>query len=141
MRAIRVLHCITDLSPDGAQRTLLRLLSGLDPGTFESRVVCLKGGDSLEPLFRRSGIPVLQLDVERGVSMIPRLMTLRSIFRRWQPDLVQGWMYHGNIAALITSRFFRSPVPVLWNIRRCLYDITKDRLGTQCAIRLGAQLS
>jgi glycosyltransferase involved in cell wall biosynthesis len=141
MTKIKVLHCITDLSPDGAQRTLLRLMGSLDPSRFESRVVCLRAGGSLAAAFQSAGFSALELGMYRGIPSVGGLMRLRSIVREWRPHLVQGWMYHGNIAALMAARMSGLSVPVLWNVRRCLYDISRDRVLTRWTIRTGARLS
>lgn len=141
MTKVKVLHCITDLSPDGAQRTLLRLINSLEGRGFESRVVCLAGGGSLSSQFESAGFSVIELGMCRGIPSLAGLVKLRNIIKEWQPHLVQGWMYHGNLAAMIAAKMSGIAVPVLWNVRRCLYDISRDRFGTRMTIRAGAKLS
>jgi glycosyltransferase involved in cell wall biosynthesis len=141
MTRIKVLHCITDLSPDGAQRTLLRLIPSLEQAGIESRVVCLAGKGALSFDFESAGFPAIHLGMHRKIPNLAALMRLRALIKEWQPHLVQGWMYHANVAALIASKMSGVATPVLWNVRRCLYDISRDRFGTRLTIRAGARLS
>ncbi len=141
MSKIKVLHCITDLSPDGAQRTLLRLVASLERAGFESQVVCLAGRGTLSSEFETTGFPVLELGMHRGIPSLAGLAKLRGVIKGWRPHVVQGWMYHANIAALIATKISGIAAPVVWNVRRCLYDLSRDRFGTRLAIRAGARLS
>jgi glycosyltransferase involved in cell wall biosynthesis len=64
--------------------------------------------------------------------------------RAFNPDIVQGWMYHGNIAATIAV-FLSSPIQrkirLFWNVRQTLYDSTKEKSQTRWLIVLGRWLS
>jgi len=51
--------------------------------------------------------------------------------------VVQGWMYHGNLAA----QWACSGAPVVWNIRQSLYDLRYEKRATAFLIRLGARVS
>jgi len=55
--------------------------------------------------------------------------------------LVQGWMYHGNLAASVARLFSRIRAPLLWNIRATPDDILHDKASTRAVIRAGAVLS
>lgn len=139
---LRVLHIITDLSADGAQRTLLRLVSGLDPACFENRVISLADGGPLFGKFDAIGIPVESLSIcRRPLADLRSLAHLLSAVEQFQPDLIHGWMYHGNLAAFVASRLARTRSRVLWNIRRCLYEQPGEKLLTRGVVRLGAILS
>ena len=62
---------------------------------------------------------------------------LRKQVRDRRPDIVQGWMYHGNFAALITA----GDTPVVWNVRHSLYRLSLEKRLTQWLIRLSGKLS
>jgi glycosyltransferase involved in cell wall biosynthesis len=63
------------------------------------------------------------------------------LIRRLDPDLIQGWMYHGNLAAQIAAAFARRPVAVVWNIRQSLYSFAYEKRVTAAIIKLSAHLS
>jgi len=71
----------------------------------------------------------------------PRLAALRACIREFDPALIQGWMYHGNIAATLGRALARSRAPVAWNIRQTLYEVRKEKRLTANFIRAGALLS
>jgi glycosyltransferase involved in cell wall biosynthesis len=76
-----------------------------------------------------------------GVPTPAALWRLAAHARRIQPTLIQGWMYHGNVAAEFASAFLPGRVPVLWNVRHSLYDLKYEKWLTARVIRLGAFLS
>jgi glycosyltransferase involved in cell wall biosynthesis len=58
----------------------------------------------------------------------------------WWPDVIQGWMYHGNLCAWMLS----SVIPrtaLAWNIRQTLYDLKSEKPGSRMVIRANAALS
>jgi glycosyltransferase involved in cell wall biosynthesis len=61
--------------------------------------------------------------------------------RRFSPDIIQGWMYHGNLAATTAARLARSKAPVLWNVRHSLEDLQNEKRLTAAIIRYCARLS
>ena len=69
------------------------------------------------------------------------LIRLRNALADLQPDLLQGWMYHGSVAAWLADRTSRQRRPVLFGIRQSLYDIGDERRLTALVIRLAAALS
>jgi glycosyltransferase involved in cell wall biosynthesis len=61
--------------------------------------------------------------------------------RRLRPTLVQGWMYHGNLAASLAALCAGLRAPVLWNVRGALDDPAAEPPLTRWVIRAGAALS
>jgi glycosyltransferase involved in cell wall biosynthesis len=137
----RVCHIISGLETGGAERALWRLLANGLNEAFDNHVVCLSHGGPLAEAIEHAGAPVHVLGL-RGPADAPRgLERLRSLTKRLRPSLLQGWMYHGNIAALAVRALAGSKAPVVWNIRQSLDDIAGDKLATRMVIRLGATLS
>lgn len=137
----RVLHIITGLATGGAERSLVNLLTGPLADRFDAHVVSLDDEGDFGPALVAAGIGVDSLCLRRRRSPVRSALNLRRIVRTYQPDLVQGWMYHGNLAASLAARFARTPVPVSWNVRQSLYDVRTEKRGTQGVIRLLAHMS
>ncbi|HLG85652.1 MAG TPA: glycosyltransferase [Alphaproteobacteria bacterium] len=135
----RVMHVITGLSTGGAEIMLWKLLSALDERRGDI-VVSLTGAGTIGPRITALGIPVIDLDMSRSPNPLA-VWKLARLVRRFSPDAVQGWMYHGNLMASLGSILSSAQVPVLWNIRQSLYDLGKERLLTAVVIRAGAMLS
>ncbi len=138
----RVLHIITGLGTGGAERSLVNLLTGPLAGRFNARVISLDDEGDFGPLLIAAGIQVDALRLRGGgTPPVRALCNLRKIVRSYEPDLVQGWMYHGSLAASLAARFTRTALPTAWNVRQSLYDIRTERRGTQWVIRMLARIS
>lgn len=138
---IRIIHIITGLHAGGAETALLRLLMGMDKNRFSSYVVSLGCYGQIGPQLNSIGIPVLCLGLNKNPLSTTNLYKLYRLIKEWKPDLIQGWMYHANIIALLFGNFLTDSVPVLWNIRHSLGDTKNEKLLTTLLIRFGACIS
>lgn len=137
----RILHVITGLGTGGAEAMLYKLLQATN-GTIESYVLSLMTGGSNAARIEALGVGVDSLGMVRGGLPGPAsLLQLRRTVREFQPDLVQGWMYHGNLAAWLAVRLCVPHPRLFWNLRQTLYDIRRETNLTRWLIRLGAWLS
>jgi len=140
---VRVLHVITALNYGGAEAMLAKLAGQHGAHSAYPDPVIL----SLLPLGRvgqemaARGVAVETLGLNT-IRRLPEAMArLTHVVRRYEPDLIQGWMYHGNIAAAWAARVVRGNVPMLWNIRHSLHDIRAEKRTSRLVIRVGALLS
>jgi len=134
------MHVINTLATGGAEMMLLKLLSATD-GNWDPVVVSLADEGTIGPRILALGIPVYSLGLRRGVPSPFRALSIIPFVRRFRPQLIQGWMPHGNFMASLAGVSSQNRAPVLWNIRMSVYDIAKEHLLTAAAIRLGAFLS
>jgi glycosyltransferase involved in cell wall biosynthesis len=139
---IRTLHVLSGLGIGGAQAMLYKLLSCQDRDRFQPAVLALvdRGGGLREKL---EGDSVPLMIVRQAGRTIPLSGLAKSVafVRRFRPHLVQGWMYHGNLAASFLRRLAGRRVPVLWNIRHSLHDLGAEKRSTRTVIRMGKLLS
>lgn len=138
---MRVVHCITGLSGDGAQRMLLRLTERLERRGIENVVVSLSGREPLADAFEERGIPVHSLTMSSSFRGMFAPLRLRSLLTDLSPDILQGWMYHANLMMTIVRPLLRRRIPVLWNIRRGTDDLQERKFSTRFVIRANARLS
>ena len=137
-RAPRVCHVITALGTGGAETMLWKLLAASEGLRAGATVVSLRDAGTVGPRIRALGVPVEEV----GIGTVPGLgqaRRLRAAVRAARPDVLQGWMYHGNLAALYGAR--GTGRPVLWNIRQSLGRLADEKPGTALVIRAGALLS
>jgi glycosyltransferase involved in cell wall biosynthesis len=137
---MRILHVTTGLTTGGAQVMLLKLLSN-NNGDWEPAVVSLMDEGTIGPRIAALGIPVHCLGLRRGRPNPVRALSVLTITRQFRPQLIQGWMYHGNLVASLASVSMHRRMPVLWNIRQSLEGVAEERRLTRAMIRLGALLS
>lgn len=136
---MRVLHVITNLGTGGAESMLLRLVSA-GSSQFQHAVISLKEEGTNGPRMRELGIPVYALGLESMASNPLRAWSVRSLARRVQPDLIHGWMNHGNLLAYLAAGATGRRPPVIWNIRQTLKGYP-GKLPTVAIIRVNAHLS
>jgi glycosyltransferase involved in cell wall biosynthesis len=139
---MKIAHIITDLDTGGAEIMLYKLLSSLHD---EALVISLMGRGKITERIEALGVKVETLDLEQGKR--PSWQTikkLRQFMRAFNPDIVQGWMYHGNIVATVAVFLFDPmcrKVKLFWNVRQTLYDINSEKMQTRWLIVLGRWLS
>jgi len=139
-RMIRTLHIISSLATGGAEMMLLRRLTHLDRGAFESEVISLVGTHPIGDRIAELGIPVHDLGLRPGAPNPLRLIKMARLIRRFRPDVVQTWMYHADLLGGLTARLV-SRAPIFWNIRHSHLDPEKSKRTTICIMRLCARLS
>lgn len=141
VRQKKVVHVITSLELGGAENMLYKLLRSMNGNRLSQAVIVMMDegvyGQKIEAL----GIRVYALNMRQGRPTFKSIRRLKKIIESLQPDLIQGWMYHGNLGA-VAAKFFASSRPfVFWNVRQSLYDIRHEKNLTKLVIRMGAWLS
>jgi glycosyltransferase involved in cell wall biosynthesis len=134
------MHVITGLDMGGAEMMLLKLLSA-SREYWQSIVVSLKDEGMIGPSIAKLGVPVECLHLRPYAPNPARFLSLFSLTRRFRPQVIQGWMPHGNLAASLTQFTSRIAAPVIWNVRMSLDVVDGEKLTTLGLIRLGAFLS
>lgn len=138
---IRLAHVINNLQTGGAEMTLLRLLERIDRSRFEPMVIALIGEGTIGPRLRELDIPVSALGAKRGRVSPLALMRVTRDLKAFQPDVVQAWLYHANLAATMSAAHLQGKPPVAWNIRHSLHDLSRESWLTRRVIRAGARRS
>ncbi len=134
-----VLHVITGLGVGGAEAMLVQIAAALRERGIGQQVVCLSGHDARAADLRASGIEVTVLGIASPASLLAAVPVLRRTVTRIRPRIIQGWMYHGNIAASLCHYACggRRGRKLFWNLRASNMD--SARYGA--VIRCGSLLS
>lgn len=92
---IRVLHVISTLDGDGAQRQMAALVTRIDRARFEPSVCVLTRGGPVEEDLRRAGVPVRILGKAWKLDwrVLPKI---RDMIEAEQADIVHTWMFTAN---------------------------------------------
>ncbi|MDZ8050453.1 MAG: glycosyltransferase family 4 protein [Aulosira sp. ZfuVER01] len=139
---MKIVYVTTNLSTGGAQMMLYRLLSRIDRNRFSVAVISLMDCGTVGELVAALNIPIYTLNIKAGMLATPAVvLRLISTINTLKPDLIQGWMYHGNLAAQIASIFYSKKIPVFWNIQHSVYSLAYEKSMTANVIKLGAALS
>jgi glycosyltransferase involved in cell wall biosynthesis len=138
---MKIIHIITGLSIGGAEQALYNLLKGGLAERFDNCVISLRDKGPMGLKISLLGVPVIALNMQARKLPLARLVKLIRIIREFSPDLIQGWMYHGNLIASF-SRVVAPGKPVLvWNIRHSLSDLNQEKITTQQVIRINRWFS
>src|SRR5262245_59053096 len=97
LRQCRFLFVSTGLSMGGAEVVLAQLVKSLAGDGCECRVISLIAEGPVGTLIRAAGVEIESLNMPRGRITWHGIRQLAGIIRRFQPNLVQTWMYHADL--------------------------------------------
>jgi glycosyltransferase involved in cell wall biosynthesis len=138
---MKIIHIITGLSTGGAEQALYNLLKGGLAERFDNCVISLRDEGTMGSKISLLGVPVIALNMHDSNFRLTSLVKLVRIIRGFRPDLIQGWMYHGNLMGFF-SRIVAAGRPVLvWNIRHSLSDLSQEKIVTRQVIRINRLFS
>ena len=102
---LKVLHVISGLDVGGSEMMLFKLVEA-SQATYLSKVIVLKSYGAISSKFHQlDSFEVEYLEMKQGsLPNLSQLLRLRKIAKSFQPKVVQGWMYHGNLAAWLVTR-------------------------------------
>ena len=141
MERLRIAFVTTGLDQGGAEVMLLRLLESFDRGRFEPSVICLSSSGPMADLLSKVGVPPVVLNQRASLFPVFGLPKLVTALRAIRPDIIQGWMYHGNVAAALAAPFLENSPALLWNVRMAGEDFETEKRLTRFVIRIGALLA
>jgi len=138
MQKNKILHIITDLNTGGAEMMLFKILNHFSKkNKIESFVIVLMGRSSLSDKFESIGINIKYLNLkEERIPSFRALLKMYNYTKLFKPTIIQGWMYHSNLAALLLKLFLPNNVKIYWNIRQTLYNIKYEKNLSQLVIRI-----
>ena len=87
-----------------------------------------------------SGVTVRAMDISRALPNPLSLFRLSSVLRKWRPDVVQTWLYHGDLLGGLAAKLAGGR-RVIWNIRNGNPDPRRDHRSTIWCARACAALS
>jgi len=131
----KILHVITTTMVGGAEMQLARLVAASDPGRYRHLVVGLGPEGPLAQDMRDAGAEVVSLGLAPTPSALPKgVASLVRLIRQQRPALVQGWMYHANLLALIAARLTGAR-PVTWGVFCSDMDMSQYSRGARLLFR------
>jgi glycosyltransferase involved in cell wall biosynthesis len=138
LRPRKIVYVTTDLFVGGgAESMLTRMVTAGPRLADEVTIVSLLPGDSHADELRRAGIAVVELAFDRVGGMASGVMKLARLIADTKPDIVQGWMYHGDLAALaalvLSGR--RSRTRLVWGIRCSDLDLSRYGIGLRLVLK------
>jgi glycosyltransferase involved in cell wall biosynthesis len=138
---IKIVHIIASLNVGGTEMMLYKLLPRMRKDRFENIVITLREKGELSEDFESQNISVYSVGGMGGVLRVSALIKSLNILRQINPDLIQGWLPHGNLIAILVSAFLPYRLSTLWNIRYTALPKAEAKRATLFIIKLLSLLS
>jgi glycosyltransferase involved in cell wall biosynthesis len=144
LRPRKLLFVTTDLFiGGGAEAMLSRLVTTQPPLADDITIVSLLRGPSHAEELRAKGVTVIELDFGSAGGALAGLWRIVQLIAQIKPDIVQGWMYHGDLAALfalvLSGR--RRRTRLIWSIRCSDMDLSRYGMRLRLVVRACVALS
>ena len=118
---MKVLHIINSLKKGGAEGNLYRLCK-LHKEKYKNKIdisiVTLINKGYYEVELKKIGIKIISLDLnkkDRFFDFLKKILKFRKFIKKYNPNIIQSWMYHSNFVTLFLPRLFYDKI--FWNIR------------------------
>jgi glycosyltransferase involved in cell wall biosynthesis/ubiquinone/menaquinone biosynthesis C-methylase UbiE len=132
---LRVLHVISGLGLGGAETVLFRLATRSKG--IEHEVICLGPRNWYSDLLEERGIRVHHVEFSSLARVPAAARRLLHLIRASAADVVQGWMYRGNVMGGLSARV--AGKPVVWNVRSS--TLGPLRPGSRILAKIGGPLA
>lgn len=136
---MRIAHVITGLGTGGAEMMLKKVVSET-AASCDHVVISLKDGGAVGKTLQGLGIPVIALGGKSGRFSLSLLIRLARELRAIEPDLVQAWMYHANLAVWVARFLLRGHWPLCWSVRCSIGAPSSIKWTTRLVINICAYL-
>ena len=125
LRPRKIVYVTAGLRGGGAEAMLTRLATAKPAVADEITVVSLLPAEAHVERLRGAGVNVVELKFDRPGGIAAGLIKLAKLIAQQQPDVVQGWMYHGDLAALVALIMSgrRKRTRLVWSIRCSAMDL------------------
>jgi glycosyltransferase involved in cell wall biosynthesis len=137
----KVVFVITGLNTGGAEMMLYKFLSRINRDEFSPTVIAMLEGGIFVERVQALNIPVHSLGMKEGIPNPQALLKLKKLLKQIQPDIIQGWMYHGNLIAHLANILSKRKVPVFWSIHHSVASLKAEKTTLAATIKLTALLS
>ncbi len=107
-----IMLLITTLTFGGAETQMVRLATELKSAGWEVTVVCMVAPTAYTEPLKKADIPVLSLDMPRGIPHPGGLLRLARLIRQLKPDILHAHMVHANLLGRVSRLLARVPVMI-----------------------------
>jgi glycosyltransferase involved in cell wall biosynthesis len=135
-----VLHTITGLNVGGAEIMLARFIGKVDRDRYKSTVLSLLPPGLISARVAQTNSKIITIDMTERPRARDAIRLAQSVSRT-APDLLHGWMHHGNVAAMLGSMVGLNFPPVIWSVHHSIVNLANEKALTRRMLQLCAFLS
>ena len=142
-RPRKIVYVTAGLRGGGAEAMLTRLATAQPGVADEIILVSLLPAEGHIERLAAGGVTVVELRFDRAGGAAAGLVKLAKLIADSRPDIVQGWMYHGDLAALVALVMSgrRKQTRLVWSIRCSDMDLRHYGRGLRLAVKACTLLS
>ena len=134
---LHICHITPGLGCGGAENTLHRMVTSLDRRQFRHTVISLKDAGYFGPILTEAMIGVRTLNIGTETDWLTGIWELSQLLRREQPDVVQTWMYLGDLLGS-AGAMLAGQHRLIWNVRHANLSSQANKFHTIAAAHLCA---
>ena len=136
-----IAHIITGLGAGGAEAMLHKLVSRTHGKQgCEHIVISLTTSEPYAKRIRAYGVPVYCLGMGKNLLALKALWQCHKMLRKHNPDILQGWMSHGNAIGMLMKCFMPKKA-LMYNIRQSIQDKKNEKKLTYACTKFNALTS
>ena len=137
---MKIVHIITGLNTGGAEVMLRELLRHSKSASFQHEVISLTDIGPIGTTIQEMGFKVTCLRMRPQLPDAGALWRLSRRLKRARPDVVQTWLYHGDLIGGLAARLAGIRA-VAWGIHISQLDAPRTKKSTLLTVQAGARLS
>ncbi|MFL6821150.1 MAG: glycosyltransferase [Xanthobacteraceae bacterium] len=143
LRPRKIVYVTAGLGGGGAEAMLARLATAQPGVADEITIVTLLPAEAHMARLRGAGVEVIELRFDKPGGIATGLLKLARLIAERRPDIVQGWMYYGDLAALVALALSgrRRQTHLVWSIRCSAMDWRSYGVGLALVVKACAVLS
>jgi glycosyltransferase involved in cell wall biosynthesis len=107
-----IVFIITSLNVGGAETQVVQLAKKLKEKGLKIGIVALIESSDFDSELLSMNIPVVFLNMRRGVPNPLAILSILKIFKNWKPTIVHSHMFHANIITRIAMILYRTSVNI-----------------------------
>lgn len=120
---------------------LYRFLCGLGDERKNHEVVSLLAPAHFSYEIEKLGVKVTSANIPQGKFNLSGLRKIRAHIKDMNPDVIHGWMYHGNFAASVANLGLGPAARVVWSVHHSLHDLNAESKSTRMLVKVSARIS
>ena len=131
---MKIIHIVNSLKKGGAEGNLYRLCKFQKKkykNQIKITIITLIDNGFYETNLKKLGVKVFSLKMNKQskfFNFIKKIIQLRKLLKKQNPDIIQSWMYHSNFITLLVQREFYSKI--FWNIRHSELNTQISKITT-----------
>ena len=133
----KIIHIIVGLGDGGAEATLFKLISN-DLNNYHI-VISLTNDGKYGKYLSSLDIPIHTLHFKKKSFNILKVLKLLKIVKRYNPQIIQSWMYHSDFITTFIKILFPK-IKFIWGIRNTVFPF-KDSIPRWFFLKICSLLS